>query len=331
MKLLVTGAGGFVGRRLVARLLSGDGALGLPVERIDLIDLRLDGLPDDPRLRRHRGGFGDGDTLDAALADGGGDVVFHLASLPGGAAEADYDAGRRVNLDDTLALFDRLGRRVADDGGGDGGGAPPVVVFASSVAVYGAPLPSPVDDRTLPRPVLSYGAHKLAAEVVLRDLSRVGRLDGRALRLPGIVARPRGASGGLRSAFMSEVMWAAAAGEPYVCPVSPQAVAWWMSAERCVDNLLHAARLDGRSLAGPERAGGRVWPLPVLRLTVAEVVEALARRFGDGCRDRIGYAPDAALEAVFGRFPPLVAEEAERLGFRHDGSADALIRNALVA
>lgn len=313
MRILVTGAGGFVGRRLVARLLA-DGALGAPVKRIDLIDLNFDGVPEDARLRRHRGSFGDGETLEATLADGGGDIVFHLASLAGGAAEADYEAGRRVNLDATLALFDRLGRP----------SAPPVVVFASSIAVYGAPLPSPVDDRTLPRPVLSYGAHKLAAELVLQDLSRIGRLDGRGLRLPGIVARPRAASAGLRSAFMSELMWAAAAGEPYVCPVSPQAVAWWMSADCCVDNLLHAARLDRDAVETQ-----RVWPLPVLRLTVAEVVEALARRFGPGCRDRIAYHPDAGLEAVFGSFPPLLATAAERLGFRHDGSADALIRNAM--
>ncbi|KAA0593183.1 nucleoside-diphosphate-sugar epimerase [Azospirillum lipoferum] len=318
MRILVTGAGGFVGRRLVAKLLA-DGALGAPVERIDLIDLHFDGLPEDARLRRHHGSFGDGETLEAALADaegnGGGDVVFHLASLAGGAAEADYEAGRRVNLDATLALFDRLGRR----------SAPPVVVFASSIAVYGAPLPSPVDDRTLPRPVLSYGTHKLAAELVLQDLSRIGRLDGRGLRLPGIVARPRAAAG-MRSAFMSELIWAAAAGEPYVCPVSPQAVAWWMSADCCVDNLLHAARLDRDALDAQ-----RIWPLPVLRLTAAEVVEALARRFGAGCRDRIAYDPDAGLEAIFGSFPPLLATAAERLGFRHDGSADALIRNALAA
>jgi nucleoside-diphosphate-sugar epimerase len=315
MRILVTGAGGFVGRRLVARLLE-EGALGAPVERIDLIDLNFVGVPEDARLRSHSGSFGDGETLEAALADGGGDIVFHLASLAGGAAEADYEAGRRVNLDATLALFDRLGRR----------SAPPVVVFASSIAVYGAPLPSPVDDRTLPRPVLSYGAHKLAAELVLQDLSRIGRIDGRGLRLPGIVARPRAASAGLRSAFMSELMWAAAAGEPYVCPVSPQAVAWWTSADCCVDNLLHAARLDRDALEEQ-----RVWPLPVLRLTIAEVVEALARRFGDGCRDRVIYDPDAGLEAVFGSFPPLLATAAERLGFRHDGSADALVRNALAA
>ena len=61
------------------------------------------------------------------------------------------------------------------------------------------------------------------------------------------------------------------------------------------------------------------------------MVEALARRFGAGCHDRIAYDPDAGLEAVFGSFPPLLATAAERLGFRHDGSADALVRNALAA
>src|SRR4029077_280398 len=113
---------------------------------------------------------------------------------------------------------------------------PPLVVFASSVAVYGAPLPPVVDDATLPKPTLSYGAHKLIGEVLVADFSRRGWIDGISLRLPGIVARPPQPSG-LLSAFMSDIFWKLAAGEPFTCPVSPQAVAWWMSVRCCVDNL----------------------------------------------------------------------------------------------
>jgi nucleoside-diphosphate-sugar epimerase len=88
-------------------------------------------------------------------------------------------------------------------------------VFASSVAVYGALGPDHVHESQPPRPALSYGAHKLMAEIELADLSRRGTLDAVSLRLPGIVARPPSESGH-GSAFMSLVMHKVAAGQPYV-------------------------------------------------------------------------------------------------------------------
>jgi nucleoside-diphosphate-sugar epimerase len=196
-------------------------------------------------------------------------------------------------------------------------------VFASSVAVYGEPMPALVNDATSPRPTLSYGAQKLIGEILLADYSRRGWIDGLALRLPGIVARPPEPSGHL-SAFMSDIFWKLAAGEPFTCPVSPQAVAWWMSAGCCVDNLLHAIRL-----APEQRQSARAIALPVLRLSIAELVDALARMYGDDRRALVSYAPNEALEAAFGRYPPLEATTAAALGFRHDGTIEQLIRNAM--
>lgn len=315
MRALVTGAGGFIGSML-ARRLAAAGSIGARrIDALALLDRRLPAASD-PIQTMIEGDLREPAMLDR-IAAFRPDVVFHLAAVPGGAAEADYRLGRRVNLDATLALFETLAELPRS------GDAKPVVVYASTVAVYGLDLPSVVTPATPLRPAISYGAHKLACEILLADLSRRGRLDGRSLRLPGIVARPRG-DAGLTSAFMSDALHALAAGEPYTCPVGPQATSWWMSAARCADNLIHAA---GMPVDGADPA--RAWPMPVLRLSMAEIVEAAARRYGDDRRTLLRYAPDARVEAVFGRYPTLDDHVARAFGLRDDGSADALIARAL--
>ncbi|TLP73687.1 NAD-dependent epimerase/dehydratase family protein [Pseudomonas nitroreducens] len=310
MRVMVSGANGFVGRLLVQRLLEAGELRGKRIEALLLLDQKLEGLPDDSRLRRHYGSVTDPALLRRVLADGV-DVVFHLVSVPGGAAEAQYELGYQVNLQASLELLHQL-RNPA---------RPPVLVYASSVAVYGGELPARMDEEQPASPQLSYAAHKRMVEIALQDLSRRGEVDGRALRLPGIVARPREPNG-LRSAFMSDLLHACAAGDTYTCPVSPQASAWWMSARCCVDNLLHAAELR-------EPGSQRVWQLPVLQLSIAQVLAGLAACFGEPHCERIAFEPDPQLEALFGAYPPLRTPQARELGFCHDGTVAGLLRNAL--
>ena len=311
MRALVTGAAGFIGSQLVELLLSRRALTGRALSRLALLD-RAVPPHGDALVERVEGDLATPATLERIRAFAP-DTVFHLAALPGGAAEADYSMGRRVNLDATLALFETL----ADLSHA------PVVVYASSIAVYGTPLPDRVTPLTPLRPPLSYGAHKLACEILLADFTRRGRLDGRSLRLPGIVARPRAPSG-LSSAFMSDLLHALKAGEPFICPVGPQATAWWMSARRCVQNLAQAADMD---VAQDDR--GRSWPLPVLRLSIEQVVQTLARLYGADREALVRYAPQPALESVFGRYPLLDDSAARALGLRDDGTPDALVRRAL--
>ncbi|MDZ5648670.1 hypothetical protein [Nitrospirillum sp. BR 11828] len=120
---------------------------------------------------------------------------------------------------------------------------------------------------------------------------------------------------------MSDVFHALVAGRPYTCPVSPGATIWAMSLDRCVDNLLHAATVDGARLPGAVT-------LPALRVPMGALVEAIARRTGADA-GLVDYVSDAALEAAFGAYPPLATPAADAAGFRHDGTVDALVASAL--
>jgi nucleoside-diphosphate-sugar epimerase len=316
MKIVITGAGGFIGSKL-AHLIHETPHVGdHPVEAVMLVDRQIRGIAD-PRITALEGDLSDTAVL-ARIGAFRPDVVFHLAAVPGGAAEADYAAGRKVNLDAMVALFETLAEipRI-------GGSAAPRVVYASTIAVYGTTLPDVVERTTPLHPPLTYGAHKLVGEILLADFTRRGLLDGRSVRLPGIVARPRAPSG-LASAFMSDILHALKAGEPFTCPVSPQATAWWMSARRCAQNLLQAAAMD---VTGSDPA--RAWPLPVLRLSLQEVVNTLARLYGDDRKDLVRYAPVPNVEAVFGRYPRLDDSASRALGLRDDGSPEAMVRRAL--
>ncbi len=311
MRILVTGAGGFVGRALVQRLL--ETMADLPPQDLVATDLQLP-VQTDPRVRCIEGDFADPAVLRAAL-EPQPELVFHLASVPGGLAEREPELGRRVNLDATFALIHAL----AAASSSVPRASPPRLVFASSVAVYGALPDAPVDEDRLPQPALSYGTHKWMSELLLADHSRRGALDAISLRLPGVVARPRGA-GGHGSAFMSELFHHLSAGEPWTCPVGPEAQCWWMSLPRCIDNLLHAAALDF-ALLPPSR----VVQLPVLTARVAEVV-AVA---GDAAQPAVHYVPIAEIERLFGRLPQLQTPRARALGFVDDGSLGELAARAI--
>jgi D-erythronate 2-dehydrogenase len=305
MTIIVTGAGGFVGREMVATLLaSGQAVVG--------VDSHVAGLPDHPALRKVAGDMGDAMVRGSAFA-GGCTALVHLATVPGGAAEADPAASRRINID---AMYDWL---EAARGVGDC----PRVVYASSIAVFGDPLPPQgVDDATPLAPKMIYGGHKAMMEIAVAMMSHRGEIDGVTVRLPGILARPKGPSG-MKSAFMSDLFHALRAGEAFVCPVSESATIWAQSVSRCVANLMQALTLD--SCLMPVT---RVVTLPAQRITIGGLAAEIARQCGVST-DLVTYRPDAVLEAAFGTQPPLVTPAAERAGFAHDGDLSTLVSNAL--
>ena len=316
MHIVITGAAGFVGRALVERLLREHAADGLTLQRLTLLDIGGADVPAGPVVRWLQGSIADAALIDRAF-DTPVDVIFHLASIPGGTAEQQYELGRDVNLLGTQLLLEAGKRQVEQ------GGKPPRLVFASSIAVFGSPMPELVDDDTPTRPVMTYGAQKLMGEIAVADFTRRGWCDGISLRLPGVLARPPARTGQL-SAFLSDLMRDPAAGRSVVCPMSPEATTWSSSTANIIDNLLHAAAVDPSRL--PTH---RALTLPTLRFSMAGLLDALEAVHGPHVREHVTFAPEARIEALFGRFPNLRTPAADAAGFRHDGDLTTLARRAI--
>lgn len=302
MAVLVTGAGGFVGRAITARLLEQG-------QEVVAVDTAGGGLV--PGARAVVGDLGDAAVRAEALS-GGVSAVIHLATVPGGAAEADPAASRRINID---AMYDLLLEAGA-------AGHRPRFVYASSIAVYGDPLPARVDDATPLSPRMIYGAHKAMMEHAVALFTNRGMIEGASLRLPGILARPKGPSG-MKSAFMSNLFHALRAGEEFVCPVSAQGTIWAQSVARCADNFIHALTME-TALLPPTYAV----TLPAQRVAMGDLAREIARQCGVSA-DLVRYEPEPALEAAFAAQPPLVTPAAEKAGFAHDGDLANLVASAL--
>lgn len=311
--VLVTGAAGFIGQALAARLKASLQAG--QIASLTLADLRFAaGAVDAAGLRYLSGDLGVPSVLAAATSPAP-ELVFHLAGITSRAAQADFALGLRVNVSNTIALFERLRMQ----------GRAPVVVCASTIGVYGVPLPDAIDDHTPLHPTMSYGAQKQMVEILLTDYSQRGWLDGRAVRLSSIVARPSVPNMAL-SAFSSQLIREPAEGRSYTCPVEPDATIWLLSLPACIECLLQAGSITKQQLPG-----NRAWNLPALRASPRELTQAVGRHLGRDISSLIDYQPQAELAAQFAKWPQLSTEVASSLGMRHDGNLDTLVARALDA
>jgi hypothetical protein len=196
-----------IGRKLVARL-GDDGRLGdAELERLTLVDVEAPDPP--PSGESFAGDLADPATAQR-LVDRRPDVIVHLAAVVSGEAEADFDKGYRVNLDGTRALLEAV--RAA--------GYAPRLVLASSIAVFGAPLPTPIPEDFATLPLTSYGTQKAIDELLLADYTRRGFVDGVGIRLPTICIRP-GAPNKAASGFFSNILREPLVGKEAVLPVAP--------------------------------------------------------------------------------------------------------------
>lgn len=301
LRLAVTGAGGFVGQALVRALAADHHIIATDRDGLDFGHLdHVVCLPGD---------LGDPGLI-AALTAQPLDAVIHLATIPGGAAEAQLALGSEINVAASMALIDAAAAH----------GNRPRLLFASSIAVFGDPLPPEVDDATPVRPMLRYGAHKAMIEEWIATLTRRGDVRGLSLRLPGIIARPRGPSG-MKSAFLSDLFHALKAGAPITLPVSAQATCWLLSRRALVAQLAAALHLHDNP------ADARL-NLPALRVRMGDLVAEVARQT-ESSPHLVTHAPEPGIEAAFGTQPPLTTARADGLGLHHDRTLAMLVANAL--
>lgn len=241
------------------------------------------------------------------------DVIFDLAAVVSGEAEADFEKGYRVNLDATRSLFDAV-RAV-------GGGYRPRVVFSSSIAVFGPPFADVIGDDQATTPATSYGTQKAIAELLLSDYTRRGFLDGVAIRLPTICVRP-GEPNLAASGFFSNIIREPLNGRPAILPVSREVRHWFASPRSAVRFLVHAATLESE-LIGSRRS----LTMPGVSATVEMQIESLRRAAGDAAVALIRHEHDDAIARMVDSWPRAFdGRRAHALGFRAESDFDEIVR-----
>jgi nucleoside-diphosphate-sugar epimerase len=319
MRVLVTGAGGFIGRRLVAALLKEPvlaraGCDGEQIGELILTDRSEAGLgasTGDPRVRIEAGDICDADFRRKIFTKRI-DSIFHLAALLTSEAETDLVRGLQVNLLGALDLLEEC----------RAGGHRPRFIFPSSIAAFGGPLPERVDDKVAHTPQTSYGTAKAAVELLINDYSRHGFVDGRALRLPFVLVRPRAANPAIISDRVASIVREPLSGMDAVCPLVP-ATQIPVASVRCV-----AAALIRLHEVPADRFGHtRAMNLPSLTVSIAEMVEALESLEHPGPRGSVRWERDDQLQAMVDSWPrSVVSDEASRLGIKSDGSFAQILR-----
>jgi UDP-glucose 4-epimerase len=189
-KYLVTGGCGFIGSHLVDAL-SGHGH---SVRILDDLSTGMAGLCP-PGVELIVGNVADSALVAQSMR--GVDGCFHLAAVASvERSNTDWLGTHRTNLTGTITVLDAAARARSNH--------PIPVVFASSAAVYGDPMETPISERTALRPLSAYGADKLGSELHCYIASQVHRVPTCALRFFNVYGpgqSPNSAYSGVISIF----------------------------------------------------------------------------------------------------------------------------------
>ncbi|PVX81857.1 NAD-dependent epimerase/dehydratase family protein [Paraburkholderia unamae] len=316
MRVMVTGAAGFIGRSLTAKLLDGirlaDGQGGYrAIDEIVLVDC------DFPQRAPLRAAGGvrvvhlAGDLADAGFVDEvasvGANAIFHLAAALTLDSEERDAAAYLVNVESIRRWIGRASPSTR-------------FVFASSIAVFGGELPATVTDHERFAPETTYGTHKAVAELLLAEASRKRRIDARILRLPIVLIRP-GANTPAVSDRIAAIVREPLAGRDAVCPLAATTQIPVASATAVAKALIQLHDVPAAGLA-PSRAMN----LPSLSVSIEQMIAATRRHGGTRATGTVHFTPDARIQAIVDGWPrAFVSDAATRLGIVGDRSFDDIV------
>jgi lipopolysaccharide/colanic/teichoic acid biosynthesis glycosyltransferase/nucleoside-diphosphate-sugar epimerase len=171
-RVLVTGAAGFVGSRLVKRLLDCNAEVFALVDEDRSTD-RIDSFKTNGGLHLIHCSLNNTRAISAQRPKWGDiDYVGHLwFEVPDSHDFCEQSIEEiNMNLLPTIHLINELGNFIHG------------ICFTSSVSVYGYPAHLPVKESDLPAPITSYGATKLAIENYLRSYGTANKVPVTILR-----------------------------------------------------------------------------------------------------------------------------------------------------
>jgi nucleoside-diphosphate-sugar epimerase len=303
MHVLILGAAGMIGRKLTERLLKEQRIGSREISKLTLHDVVVPQAPANAPfpVSASASDFSLAGEAERLIASKPG-MIFHLAAIVSGEAEADLDKGYRINLDGTRFLLDAI-KKI-------GGGYKPRLVFTSSIAVFGAPFPDQIGDEFFNTPLTSYGTQKTMGELMLADYTRRGILEGVGIRLPTICVRP-GKPNKAASGFFSNIIREPLSGEEAVLPVSEDVRHWHASPRSAIGFLMHAATIEIAKLSNRVNLS-----MPGLSVTVGEQIAGLERVAGKNVTKRIKREPDQTIMGIVAGWPRnFDTSRAKSLGF----------------
>jgi D-erythronate 2-dehydrogenase len=314
MHVLVIGAAGMLGTKLVTNLCVKGHLNGKAITKLTRQDIVLAGVPPAATFKIETdlsdlSKEGEAQRLMASRPD----YIFHLAAIVSGESEQDFEKGYRINFDGTRNLLEAV--RLTGDG------YYPKFVFTSSIAVFGAPFPEAIEDEFFNTPLTSYGTQKVMGELLISDYSRRGFLDGLALRMPTICVRP-GKANKAASSFFSNIIREPLNGIEAILPVSEDIRHWHCAPRTAVQMLFHAAELDTAKV-GTRRA----LSMPGVSCTVGEQIAALKKVGGEACTKLIRREADDFVAKIVTGWPRnFNTVRSLALGFKADKDFESIIR-----
>jgi D-erythronate 2-dehydrogenase len=316
MRVMVTGAAGFIGRALTAMLLDGDrvadGRGGYPsIEEVVLVDRHFPdkaplAAPDGVKVVHMTGDLADAGFIDK-VASVGVDSIFHLAAALTLDSEERDTAAYLVNVEAIRRFISKSSPSTR-------------FVFASSIAVFGGELPIEVTDLERFAPETTYGTHKAVAELLLADASRKNRIDARVLRLPVVLIRP-GANTPAVSDRIAAIIREPLAGRDTVSPLAAETRIPVASAAAVAKALIRLHDV-AKAMLPPSRAMN----LPSLTVSIEQMIASTRRRAGIRVLGKVHFAPDVRMQEIVDGWPrAFVSDVATRLGIAGDRSIDDIV------
>ncbi|CAO2653626.1 Nn.00g030370.m01.CDS01 [Neocucurbitaria sp. VM-36] len=309
MKVLITGAGGFVGQILAKKLIETDSSTSLI-----LADVKE---PSNPTSSKNVQTVG-ADLTDISASENliaqAPDVVYILHGIMSSGSEANLEFGLKVNFESVRQLLDVIRTK-----------RPGIkVVFTSSCAVFGRKAVENVATETdiVPMPESSYGTQKLMIEFLVNDYSRRGLIDGRIVRLPTVFVRA-GAPTAAASSFVSGIVREPIHGQESELPCDPSIGIWLTSPRALATNLVHAIKVPG------EKFGHfRQVLLPGYTATSGEILDALEKVAGKEVRALVKEKRDETIQRIVLSWPAKYdTARAKELGFSDDVGLEQTIRD----